>query len=93
MESIDHLCCGNLGRVDFLLMASQTLRRPALAEEARRQASVILRRGKQAGEYGLGPNVPTGVLSPSLFQGMAGIGFEFLRLVDPARVPSVLALD
>jgi lantibiotic modifying enzyme len=36
---------------------------------------------------------PLGVESPGLMTGLAGIGYAFLRFADPARVPSVLALD
>jgi lantibiotic modifying enzyme len=35
---------------------------------------------------------PLGVESPGLMTGLAGIGYELLRLAAPTRVPSVLAL-
>jgi lantibiotic modifying enzyme len=33
------------------------------------------------------------VESPGLMMGLAGIGYELLRLAEPWRVPSVLALE
>jgi lantibiotic modifying enzyme len=35
---------------------------------------------------------PVKVESPGLMTGLAGIGFELLRLAEPLRVPSVLVL-
>ena len=35
---------------------------------------------------------PLGVESPGLMTGLAGIGYELLRLAEPTVVPSVLAL-
>ena len=37
--------------------------------------------------------IPLGVESPGLMAGLAGIGFGMLRLADPHRVPSILALE
>jgi lantibiotic modifying enzyme len=36
---------------------------------------------------------PSGIESPGLMLGLAGIGYQLLRLAEPQRVPSVLALD
>ncbi|WP_153016823.1 lanthionine synthetase LanC family protein [Parageobacillus toebii] len=34
-----------------------------------------------------------GFLPIGLFKGLAGIGYEFLRIVNPQNVPSVLILN
>ncbi|MGE5177614.1 MAG: type 2 lanthipeptide synthetase LanM family protein [Bacteroidota bacterium] len=39
------------------------------------------------------PGTVAGVESPGLMNGLAGIGLGLLRLADPARVPSVVAMD
>jgi hypothetical protein len=36
---------------------------------------------------------PSGVESPGLMTGLAGIGYGLLRLAEPARVPAVLVLE
>jgi class II lanthipeptide synthase len=36
---------------------------------------------------------PLGVESPGLMTGLAGIGYELLRVAEPKRVPSVLLLE
>ena len=37
--------------------------------------------------------VPLGVESPSLLNGLAGIAYGLLRVAEPRRMPSILALD
>ena len=89
-RELDHICCGNLGRVDFLLEAGKRLARPDLLDEARRRAGQIVRRAERMGTYRLHAHVQGMTDSPSLFQGTAGIGYELLRLAEPDRVPCVL---
>ena len=36
---------------------------------------------------------PSGVETPGLMTGLAGIGYGLLRLAEPRRTPSVLALE
>jgi type 2 lantibiotic biosynthesis protein LanM len=86
----DHVCCGNMGRVEFLLAAGTRLARPGLAAAARREAFQIVARAEQAGGYRLSNALPRGVHSPGFFQGAAGVGYELLRLAYPGQIPSVL---
>ncbi|MBV9021410.1 MAG: hypothetical protein JOZ71_11905, partial [Ktedonobacteraceae bacterium] len=43
-------------------------------------------------EHGWVPGVPLGIETPGLMVGLAGIGYELLRLAAPQQVPSVLLL-
>ncbi|HEX4488691.1 MAG TPA: type 2 lanthipeptide synthetase LanM, partial [Terriglobales bacterium] len=86
----DHICCGNMGRIDVLVEASRRLGRPELLDEARRSASILVRRARQTGRYALFAQVPGVTDSLSLFQGTAGIGYQLLRLAEPHRVHCVL---
>ena len=83
-------CHGDLGNLDFLLQARQALGDPALDGAIDRQTRIVLasiaRDGWLCGTRG-------GVESPGLMNGFAGIGYGLLRLADPGRVPSVLALE
>ena len=92
LNSVDHLCCGNFGRIEVLLVAAKTLRREELFKTAHLQASMAVARAEQAGSYQLFSNLPTSVFSPSFFRGTAGIGYELLRLAYPEILPSVLLL-
>ena len=84
------LCHGDLGNLDFLLQAREALGDPGLDAATDRQARDVLagiaRDGWLCGTRG-------SVESPGLMNGVAGIGYGLLRLADPGRVPSVLALE
>jgi len=83
------LCHGDLGNLDVLLEAARQLGGPERADEVERLTAAVLggieRHGPRCGTHG-------GVESPGLMNGLAGIGYGLLRLADPDRVPSVLAL-
>jgi type 2 lantibiotic biosynthesis protein LanM len=83
------LCHGDLGNLEFLHGAGETLGDPRWRAEAEHRTALILesieRQGWRCG-------TPTGVESPGLMTGLAGIGYGLLRRADAARVPSVLVL-
>jgi lantibiotic modifying enzyme len=83
------LCHGDLGNLDLLLHAARTLHEPKWEARASQIAAGIL-----AGlpETGWVCGNPAGLESPGLMTGVAGIGYELLRLTEPERVPSVLVL-
>jgi class II lanthipeptide synthase len=85
---LDTLCCGAMGRVETLVVAAKELGDPAYYLEARKMATSVLRRSRQEGKYALGWK--RGPYLASFHQGMAGIGYEFLRLSAPASLPSLL---
>ncbi|MDJ0732606.1 MAG: type 2 lanthipeptide synthetase LanM family protein [Nostocaceae cyanobacterium] len=86
----DHLCCGILGRTELFVVAFQKLGNQELLKTARKQAAWVLKRAKQNGEYTFLSPSPNSILSPSFFQGTAGVGYQFLRLAFPESLPSVL---
>jgi type 2 lantibiotic biosynthesis protein LanM len=89
--SIDNhsLCHGELGNLELLLQAGLTLAEPRWQTETARLARVILDSIERDGWL---CGVPAWVENPGLLTGIAGIGYELLRLVEPQRVPSVLML-
>lgn len=87
---MDHCCCGSCGRAEALLVASQKLNRPELAEPARRLASWVVEQHTATGFHQLLSGLPAGTYHPGFFQGTAGIGYQLLRLVYPDQLPSVL---
>ena len=90
IHGIDHLCCGNMGLMDFLLEASQKLGKPELKEVVLKKVSWIVNRAKENGGFILDPRLPKEVYNPAFFVGTSGIGYELLRLAYPDRLPSVL---
>lgn len=90
LSHLDHLCNGNLGRVEFLFTAAQKSSQPQLQEIAMTQVEQIIARAKQKGTFGYEQFL---TFNPVFFEGAAGIGYEFLRLAYPDLLPSVLILE
>jgi type 2 lantibiotic biosynthesis protein LanM len=92
---LDHLCCGGFGRIEALLVGGRVLRRPELERAALAQASTAVTRARQTGGYRLRSQLADGraIFNPALFQGMAGIGYQLLRLIRPRTLPSMLLLE
>jgi class II lanthipeptide synthase len=83
------LCHGALGNVELLLTAAQSLDRPE-DHQALRQATAVVVASIEANGFVTG--VPLGVETPGFMTGLAGIGYELLRLAEPGSVPSALLL-
>lgn len=84
------LCHGDFGNLDLFVTAAEVLHGPEWLAAARQRAGALLDRQPQTGWL---CGVPGGVETPGLMVGLAGIGYQLLRLADPAAVPSVLLLE
>jgi type 2 lantibiotic biosynthesis protein LanM len=84
------LCHGDLGNLDVLFTAGQLLDDDGYRAEAARLAARILDSVEREGWC---TGVPLGVETPGLMLGIAGIGYQLLRLARPDLVPSVQALE
>lgn len=83
------LCHGDLGNLEILALAAETLGTPELAGRVGRLTGGVLASIRERGwRYGL---LGVGEV-PGLMLGLAGIGYGLLRLAAPERVPSVLRL-
>jgi type 2 lantibiotic biosynthesis protein LanM len=84
------LCHGDLGNVDLLLAARTALGddslSPIIEDIAVRIMDSLERDGAICG-------TPSGIETPGLMMGLAGIGYGLLRLATSDRVPSVLTLE
>ena len=83
------LCHGALGNLDLLIEAYVRLGRADLQPHINAIAATIVADMRHNG-WRCGN--PLGVESPGLMTGLAGMGYELLRLAEPIRVPSVLAM-
>lgn len=85
----DTLGTGTFGQIDVLITAAKVLARPALEAQARAAAGQAVAAAHTHAQYRTGwrgnPNL-------GFITGLAGIGYEMLRLSDPAAHPSVLAM-
>ena len=83
------LCHGTAGNADVLLVGSEILDDASWQTAAARAASRGIATYEDA-DLPWPPGVNGGSDNPSLMLGSAGVGWFFLRLADPASVPSVL---
>lgn len=84
------LCHGDAGSLDLLLSYHLAHPEAGLDTELTRILGA-LRRSFQAHGYISG--VAQGVENPGLMTGLAGVGYQLLRLAYPKQVPSVLLLE
>jgi type 2 lantibiotic biosynthesis protein LanM len=78
------LCHGDLGNLETVLLASRVLPTASLDAHLKRLSAMILE-SMQA--HGWRTGAPLGIQTPGLMTGLAGIGYQCLRLAAPARVP------
>jgi len=90
LDRSDHLCCGNLGRAELLWTAGERLGNAELRGAAHDLAAAVVARARTRQAYGVSFD---GAFTPGLMQGMAGIGYQLLRLHHPDLLPSVLLWD
>ena len=89
---VDHLCCGTAGLAEVLFVGSTVPGMQAYGDAARSMFSAMLRDADCSGGFRLFANLPRSTFCPALFVGLAGIGYQALRL-SGADLPSVLLLD
>jgi type 2 lantibiotic biosynthesis protein LanM len=88
-NAVDHICCGNFGRVDILLQASKVLNRPELLQVAIQQSSKLVAKAELQGNYRTLLDIPN-AQNPGLFDGVAGIGYTLLRMSSSNQLPCIL---
>jgi type 2 lantibiotic biosynthesis protein LanM len=94
LHPVDHLCCGNAGRIDFLLEASLAQSRPDLLDEARRRATTMIERASRHRAYTLTmESSEQDLVRPGLFRGLSGIGYTLLRAADPRALPCMTRFE
>jgi type 2 lantibiotic biosynthesis protein LanM len=86
----DHLCCGNFGRLEFLLSAGVEMGNKEIIKIAKTSAEALIRRAEVL--HGFQYNFNSG-LNVGFFQGTCGIAYEILRLSFPEDIPSILAFN
>jgi type 2 lantibiotic biosynthesis protein LanM len=83
------LCHGDLGNLELLGMASEVLGDAQLCDQAARLKSMIV---ESIDRDGWLCGISLGVESPGLMTGLAGIGYQLLRLSAPHQVPAILVM-
>lgn len=90
--SLDTLCCGTLGRIEFICEAASTLERGDLRELAAQRLAAVLTQAAAAGDYRW--NSGKRQFNLGLFRGLSGVGYTLLRQAqspdDTISLPNVL---
>jgi type 2 lantibiotic biosynthesis protein LanM len=84
------LCHGDTGNLETILQASQILKDPFYTDALEHITAMLVESIKT---QGCCTGVPSNVEVPGLMTGIAGIGYQLLRLAYPQQIPSVLLLD
>ncbi len=87
---IDSLYWGHFGRLELWISAAQQLGQPSLLAEAQMAALERVQQATETGFYRLFAGRTEPIDNPPLLHGLAGIGYQLLRLADPDRIPAVL---
>jgi len=91
---LDHWCCGTAGVAETLIYAASVLERKDLLEKARATVDATVRRALQTTYYRFTPHVGQNYcFQPSLFRGLAGLGYTLLRTMEPASLPAIIAFE
>ena len=92
---LDHVCCGELGKLELLMEGGRRLLRPAWVDAGRLRAGAVITRAdtKSRGFYSTIGSTRS-LFMPGFFNGLSGIAYQMLRLADTSgRLPSVLLWD
>lgn len=93
LDHLDHLCCGNFGRLDIELEHAKFFSDEKKLQNIRRNAQYIVNRFYENDGFRLFIDAPIKVFSPGLFVGATGIAYSLLRIAFPDKLPSVLAYE
>ncbi len=91
LDGVDHVCCGNFGRIETLLVAADKLARSRLQSAVREKMAGVIDRASHNRAYQLqGELFGAPYFDSSFFHGVSGIGYGLLRIANPDRLPCVL---
>ena len=90
--SIDHLCCGTLGRVETLLAGAEREDTPVDRTAAANLAAQVVGHRRSEGVFRLQGHDAT-VPNPSLYNGLAGVVYTLCRVAAPEELPCLLAFE
>lgn len=93
LDGSDGLCYGHMGMVEVLLSAYQRMGDARSLEAALTLMKRVGQRKSSRGKYDFSVTHGVEIFSPSLFQGVAGVGYMMLRLAAPESLPCLLLLD
>lgn len=86
-NSVDTLCCGTLGSIEFLNEAGKIFEDAEIASLADSRLMAVIEASHEKGAYSW--NAGNTQFNLGLFRGLSGVGYTLLRKIDP-QIPNVL---
>jgi lantibiotic modifying enzyme len=93
LKAPDELCYGHMGMIELLLSAYQRIGDVRSLQAAHALIARVWRRKNGKEQYDFLMTRGSEIFSPSLFQGIAGVGYTLLRLAEPESLPCLLLLE
>lgn len=91
---LDTVCCGNGGRIDFMLeLKKLNLNDKKTDTYLKNIISKVIDRYKKCNDFRYFSNFDTEELNVGFFQGLSGIGYELIRYLNPQDFPSILLFN
>jgi len=91
---LDHWCCGSAGAAEVLMCIGTLLGREDLIATARSVIDQTVRRALKSTYFRFNPDVGENYcFQPSLFRGLAGIGYTLIRSMAPFDLPGILRFE
>jgi type 2 lantibiotic biosynthesis protein LanM len=88
-NNLDFYCCGNAGKIDFLLEAFTILKEDQILDLANKKIKELVQKKEREGNYITHEATALKTENPSLFRGLSGIGFVLLRSQTPYKYASI----
>ena len=88
LTNLDYPCCGNVGVMELFLVAGEIMSDRSARQTAHEIADFVVGRARVRKAYALEPG--ENECNPSFHQGLAGIGYQLLRLAKGDLLPSAL---
>jgi len=88
--SVDTLCCGTLGNIEFIHEAGCVLGRNELRELAAQRSMAVMENAMLTGQYRW--DASKNKFNLGLFRGLAGVGYTLLRRID-GSLPNILVWE
>jgi type 2 lantibiotic biosynthesis protein LanM len=89
-QGVDYLCCGSVGRIELLVVASQLLGDLQLLQATQAGAAKMVATARSNGAYGFMPHLSSTRFSSGFYKGSTGVGYQLLRVADPQSLPSIV---
>ncbi|MEM9549004.1 MAG: type 2 lanthipeptide synthetase LanM family protein [Bacteroidota bacterium] len=93
VNDLDTYCCGNFGKIDFLLEAFTILKDNEILSLANHMIEKLVLKKENVGNYITHEATKIRSENPSFFRGLSGIGYVLLRSQNPSCFPSVGLLN